>query len=136
MILSFLLLIAASAICRFVSWDAGNAFKARLARMVPRNVMEDHMRVLLEEFPDRLPEFRRRVAPCAAMQVMLDTAACACFAAACWFFPPHGMQHWALALVRYGSVLITPVAFVADVVSFARMFLGTYGRNAEVDGAV
>jgi hypothetical protein len=92
--------------------------------------------VLLGDYQERLGEFRRRVLPFDALHVALNAAACACFIAAVWLFPPSGMSDWDLAFVRYGSVLLTPVALLADVVSFARMLMATYGRNAEADEAV
>jgi hypothetical protein len=132
----FLFLLAAAGIFRLLSADAKKAFDQRLANLLPRKVMEERMRVLLAEYTDRLSEFRRRVMPFSALQVLLNAAACACFAAALWFFPPTGMAHWDLVIVRYGSVLLTPVAFVADVVLFARTLLATFARDAEADGAI
>ena len=46
------------------------------------------------------------------------------------------MEHWDLVFVRYGSLVLTPVAFVADAVIFARMLMATYGRGEERGGAV
>ncbi len=132
----FLFLVAAAAIFRFLSADANKAFRQRLARLLPRKVMEAHMSALLEDYPERLGEFRRRVLPYSALYVAFNAAACSCFAAALWFFPPSGLEQWDLLFVRYGSVLLTPVAFVADAVSFGRMLMSTYGRNAEADRAV
>jgi hypothetical protein len=132
----FLCLLAAAGIFRLLSADANKTFYQRLARLLPRNVMQDHLRVLLQDFPERLSEFRHRVAPYSALHVLLNTAACGCFAAACWFFPPNGMPHWDLVFVRYGSVLLTPVAFLADVVLFARMLMATFARDAEAGGAM
>ncbi|MGA3171309.1 MAG: hypothetical protein ABSE62_09865 [Chthoniobacteraceae bacterium] len=132
----FLLLVAAAGIFRWLSADANKAFSQRLARLLPRKIMQERMRVLLEDYPDRLGEFRWRVLPYSALHVALNAAACACFASALWYFPPSGMQHWDLLFVRYGSVLLIPVALVADVVKFARMLMATFGRGPEVDGAV
>jgi hypothetical protein len=132
----FLCLLAAAGIFRLLSADANKTFYQRLARLLPRKVMQEHLRVLLEEYPDRLSEFRWQVAPYSALHVLLNAAACGCFAAACWFFPPSGMAHWDLVFVRYGSVLLTPVAFLADVVLFARMLMATFARDAEAGGAM
>jgi len=132
----FLLLLAAAGIFRLLSADAMKTFHQRLARLLPRNVTEKHFRVLRADFPERLGNFRRRALPFSALHLALNLAACACFVAAVWFFPPGGMSHWDLVFVRYGGVLLTPVAFLADLVSFARMLLATYGRDAEADGAV
>jgi hypothetical protein len=132
----FLLLLAAAGVFRLLSADSRKSFDQRLARLLPRNVMRDHLRVLLEEFPDRVSEFRRRVMPHSALHVLFNAAACACFTAALWFFPPVGMAHWDLIFVRYGSLLLMPVAFLADAILFARMLMATFARDAEADGAM
>ena len=132
----FLCLLAAACILRYLSSDAMKQFKLRLAALLPRNVMESHLQVLLAEFPERLSEFRRRVLPCSAWHVVYNAASAVCFVAALWYFPPHGMEHWDLIFVRYGSVVLTPLAFMADVILFARILLATSGRGGEVDGAV
>jgi hypothetical protein len=67
---------------------------------------------------------------------LLNAAACCCFAAACWFFPPSGMERWDLLFLRYGSLILTPVAFLADVVLFARMLMATFATDAETGGAM
>lgn len=136
MTLPFLCLLAAAGIFRLISADANKAFRQRLARLLPRNVIQEHFRVLIQDFPDRLPEFRRRVAPFSALHVLLNAAACCCFAAACWFFPPSGMERWDLLFLRYGSLILTPVAFLADVVLFARMLMATFATDAETGGAM
>jgi hypothetical protein len=132
----FLLLLAAAGIFRFLSADAKKAFNQRLARLLPRKIMQEHLRVLMQDYPDRLSEFRRKVMPFSALHVGLNAAACSCFAAALWFFPPSGMAQWDLIFVRYGSLLLTPLALVADVVLFARMWMATFSRDAEADRAV
>jgi hypothetical protein len=132
----FLCLLAAAGIFRLLSADANKTFKQRLARLLPRNVTHNHLRVLIDEFPDRLSEFRFRVAPYSALHVLLNATACTCFAASCWYFPPSGLAHWDLLFLRYGSVLLMPVAFLADVVLFARMLMATFAGGAEADGAM
>jgi hypothetical protein len=132
----FLFLLAAAGIFRLLSADSKKAFNQRLASLLPRNVMRDHLRVLLADFPERTVEFRRRVLPYSGLHVALNTAACACFAAALWIFPPSGMQRWDLQFVQYGSLVLTPLAFLADAVLFARMLMATFGKDAEADGAV
>jgi len=98
--------------------------------------MDDHMRALLRDYPGRLVQFRRRVLPFSGLHVAFNAVACACFVSSLWFFPPSGMEHWDLLFVRYGSILLIPAAFLVDVVAFARMLMATFGRDAEVDGAV
>jgi hypothetical protein len=132
----FLFLLAAAGIFRLLSADANKAFNQRLVRLLPRKVMQEHLRVLLEDYPGRLGEFRRRVLPFSAVHLGFNATACACFVAAVWFFPPGGMPHWDLVFVRYGSLLLTPVALLADVVSFARLLMATFVKDAEADGAM
>jgi hypothetical protein len=132
----FLFLLAAAGIFRLLSADSKKAFNQRLARLLPRKVMREHLRVLLMDYPERAGEFRRRVLPYSALHVVLNTAACACFSIALWIFPPIGMAHWDLLFVQYGSLVLTPVAFLADAVLFARMLMATFGRDAQADGAV
>jgi hypothetical protein len=132
----FLFLLAAAGIFRLLSADANKAFRQRLASLLPRKVMEQHLRILLEDYPERVAEFRSRVLPFSALYVLFNAVACICLATGLWYFPPSGMEHWDLIFVRYGSVLLTPVAFLADAVAFARMLMATYSRNAEADGAV
>jgi hypothetical protein len=132
----FLFLMAAAAVFRLLSSDSNKAFNQRLARLLPRKIMQEHLRILLEDYPERLPEFRRRVMPYSALYVVFNTLACGCFAAALWFFPPGGMAHWDLVFVRYGSLLLPPLAFLADAVIFTRLLMATFARDAEADGAV
>ena len=132
----FLLLLAAAAGFRILSADSRRIFQQRLERLLPRNVVSEHLRVLTEEFPDLLGEFRRRGLPYSALHLFFNMAACLCFTGALWYFPPSGLERWDLMFVRYGSLLLIPVAFVADAVIFARMLVATFGRGAEADGAV
>jgi hypothetical protein len=132
----FLCLLAAAAIFRYLSSDAMKQYHRRLAGLLPRNVTQEPLRVLLTEFPERVAEFRRRVVPCSALHVAYNAASAACFVVALWFFPPQGMQHWDLIFVRYGSVVLTPLAFLGDVILFARMLIATFNRGGEADGAV
>jgi hypothetical protein len=132
----FLFLLAAAGIFRLLSADANKAFNHRLARLLPRKVMQEHLRVLMADYPERVGEFRRRVLPYSALHVAWNAAACCCFAAALWIFPPTGMARWDLLFVQYGSLVLTPVAFMADAVLFARMLMATFSRDAEADEAV
>jgi hypothetical protein len=131
----FLCLLAAAAIFRYLSSDAHKAFRARLVSLLPRNVMRDHLRVLQLEFPDRLGKFRRSVLPFSALHVLLNAAACLCFIAAVWFFPPIKMQKWDLLFVRYGSVAITPVALAVDLIAFGKLLASSFGHPGEANGA-
>ena len=129
----FLFLLAAAGIFRLLSADAKKAFRKYLARLLPRKVMKQHLRALLDDYPERLGEFRRKVLPFFGLHVTLNAAACACFVAAIWMFPPSGMAEWDLFFVRYGSVLLVPVAFMADTVWFTRILMATFGRGGKLD---
>jgi hypothetical protein len=124
----FLLLVAAAAIFRWLSSDAKKLYDHRLASLLPRNVIRHHLRVLMRDFPDRLGQFRRYALPHSALHVLWNAAAAACFTAALWYFPPMGMAHWDLIFVRYGSILITPLAFLMDFVGFIRLALSAFSR--------
>ncbi len=132
----FLLLMAAAGIFRYLSADAMKTFHARLARLLPRKIMQNHLKVLLDDYPERVAEFRRRILPLSALHVSFNAAACACFAAAIWFFPPHGIEYWDLIIMQYGSLLLIPAAFLADTVKFTRILMATFGRAAGPDEAV
>jgi hypothetical protein len=132
----FLLLLGAAAIFRYLSADANKAFKARLASLLPRSVVQEHLRVLAREYPDRLGEFRRRVVPWHGLHVLLNAAACGCFIPALWFFPPSGLDDLALGFLRYGSLLLAPVAFLMDIYTLTRMIMATFGSDAEAGGAL
>jgi hypothetical protein len=132
----FLCLLAAACIFRYLSSDAMKQFKVRLAHLLPRNVMKEHLQVLMAEFPERLAEFRRRVLPYSAWHVALNAASAICFVCALWYFPPQGMARWDLIFVRYGSVVLTPLAFLGDAILFAKMLIATSGRSAAADEAV
>ena len=126
-------------IFRLLSADSNKTYRRRLALLVPRNVTDQHLqqlKVLLKEFPDRLVEFRRRVLPYSGLHLLLNVASCGCFIFAVWFFPPREMQRWDLLFVQYGSLLVVPLAFIADAVNFGRLLVATFARDAEVDGAV
>ena len=132
----FLLLLAAAGLFRFLAADANKTFHRRLTRLLPRKVLRNHLEMLLDQYTDRLAEFRRRVLPFSAVRIAFDTAACACFACALWFFPPAGMEQWDLFFVRYGSLLLVPVAFIVDLIALTRLFKATFRRDVEPDGAV
>jgi len=131
----FLCLVAAAAIFRLLSSDANKAFRARLLHLLPRKVMDQHLRILIQQYPNRLTEFRRRVLPYSGLHVIFNAAACLCFVTAIWYFPPSGMQQWDLLFVRYGSVVLVPLAFLADAIRFARTLISTFGRNTPADEA-
>lgn len=133
----FLFLLAAAGIFRWLSSDANKAFNARLERLLPRKVMDHHLRVLLANYPDLWAEFRRRVLPYSGLNVAFNVTACGCFVAAVWYFPPSMMEHWDLIFVRYVSLLVVPVALLVDGVAFTRTLLATFARrDAEADEAV
>ena len=46
------------------------------------------------------------------------------------------MSDWDLLFVRYASILLTPAAFLADVITFAKMLMTTFGRGDGAPGAV
>lgn len=124
--LSFLLLLAAAGLLRFLAEDAHKAFQRRLASSLPRSVTERHLQVFLREFHQHFGEFRRQTLPFSALQIALNAAACGLFVFAVWYAPPAMLPAWALAFLRYASVVVVPAAFVADAVGFARVLAATF----------
>ncbi len=131
---SFLMLLAAAGILRYLAVQAKRTFHQRLGRLLPRNVTSQHVAVLIEQFPQQIPQFRWRVLPFSALHIFLNATSCAAFVVALWWFPPSAMSDWDLFFMRYGSLLIVPAAFLFDVWSFARLFLLTLIRRDEFDG--
>lgn len=121
---SFLMMIGAACILRFLAAEAKRAFAKRLAGLLPRNVMEEHLNAL-REFPQHYPVFRARVLPFSALQIACNAASCICFVAALWYFPPSALSETNLYFMRYGSMLVVPAAFLFDVFVFVRLFCTT-----------
>ena len=131
--LNFLMLVAAACIFRFLASEAKRVFAKRLTDLLPRKVVNEHLSAL-RNFPEHFPLFRSRVLPFSALQIVFNALSCACFIAALWFFPPSALSTWDLRFMRYGSLFVVPLAFVFDVVVFARLFLSTLSvKEAEIE---
>jgi len=124
------MVIGAACILRFLAAEAKRAFALRLAGLLPRNVMDEHLNAL-RKFPQHYPIFRTRVLPFSALQIAFNAASCACFVAALWFFPPSALSEGNLFFMRYGSLLIVPAAFLFDVFVFVRLFCRTLTASKE-----
>jgi hypothetical protein len=130
--LNFLMLIAAACVFRYLSAEAKRVFTCRLTGLLPRKVLSEHLAVL-RNYPQHFPIFRSRVLPFSALQIAFNTFSCMCFVVALWYFPPAALSSWDLFFIRYGSLLIVPIAFVFDLVAFARLFWVTLSVNEELD---
>ena len=126
MTFSFLLLLAAAGIFRFLAHDAKKAFDRRVAAFLPANVDADHVNVLLREFPQHCSEFRFRVLPFSAANLLMNAASCIAVVSALWICPPTGMSAADLVLLQYGGLIIVPLAFVIDFVGFFRLLFRTF----------
>lgn len=123
-----LFLCVATGIFWFLAQEARQAFAARLASLLPRTVVERHLQVLLREFRQCLPEFRRRALPLSALHIVYNAAACGTLMTALWYTPPAGLPPGVLFFLRYAGAVVVPLAFVADVVLFARVLTATFAR--------
>lgn len=131
--LSFLFLLGAAGIFRFLAEDAKKAFKTRLAACLPRNVVERHLQVFLTEFHQHFSEFRRRILPFFALHIVLNAAACGMVVFALWYTPPEALPAWALIFMRYSCLIVVPLALVADTVIFSKVLIATFGRPLSLE---
>lgn len=122
---SFLMLLVAAGIFRYLALEAKRGFLSRLELLLPRNAMSEQLTVLFDQFPEQIPAFRRRVLPLSALQILLNTLSCICFVVALWWFPPAALSSWDLLFMRYGSLLVVPLAFLLDVWAFLRLLIST-----------
>ena len=130
--LNFLMLVAAACILRCLAAESKRIFTSRLADLLPRKVLREHLNAL-REYPQHFPIFRSRVLPFSALQIAFNALSCACFIAALWCFPPAALSSWDLFFMRYGSLLVVPIAFLFDLVVFARLFWATLSPSDELD---
>ena len=129
--INFLMLLVAACILRFLASEAKRAFSKRLVNLLPRKIVHSHLK-MLRQYPQDLPNFRARVLPFSALQIAFNALSCVCFVTAIWCFPPTMISSWDLLFMRYGSLLIVPLAFLVDVVAFTRLFLRTFSGKAEM----
>jgi hypothetical protein len=129
---NFLMLITAACILRYLAASAKRVFASRLAELLPRKVLKEHLSAL-RDYPQHFPIFRWRVLPFSALQIAFNALSCSCFIAALWCFPPAALSSWDLFFMRYGSLLIVPIAFLFDLVAFGRLFWVTLSDRDELD---
>jgi hypothetical protein len=130
--LNFLMLMAAAGILRYLAIEAKRTFGKRLENLLPHKLSKSHLAVL-REHPQHFSLFRTRVLPFSALQIVFNALSCVCFIAGLWLFPPSALSSWDLLFMRYGSLLIVPLAFVVDVFIFARLFWVTLTGKNEAD---
>jgi len=121
MVISFVLLVAASVLFRYLAFEAGVTFEKRTRALMPRNVGKTFVKTLFAEFREQLPAFRTQALPMQGLRLVLDTLACGTFVLGFWSFPPafiKGFDLWSLRDIGTGVVA---VAFVADAFAFLRM---------------
>ena len=130
--LNFLMLVVAACILRFLAAESKRIFVSRLASLLPRKVIKEHL-TALREYPEHFAIFRARVLPFSALQIAFNALSCASFIVALWCFPPTALSSWDLFFMRYGSLLVVPIAFLFDVVVFVRLFWATLATSNELD---
>jgi len=123
------MLLSAAAIFGFMAYSAKKAFALRVANIVPRNVVSDHLNILLREFPQHHSEFRSRALPLYAAHLALNTMACGVVLVAAWTFPTGIMSDFDLLVLRWGGLVIVPIAFVMDSVGFFRVLARSFVRQ-------
>lgn len=130
--LNFLMLMAAAGILRYLAVEAKRTFGKRLENLLSRKVAKGHL-AALREYPQHFSLFRWRVLPFSALQIVFNALSCVCFIVGLWLFPPAALSSWDLLFMRYGSLLIVPLAFLVDVFIFARLFWVTLAAKNEAD---
>ena len=123
-----LFLCVATGIFWFLAEEARQAFAARLASLLPRTVVERHLQVLLREFRQACRSSAAGLFPFSALHIVYNAAACGTLCLALWYTPPAGLPPGVLFFLRYAGAVVVPLAFVADVVLFARVLTATFAR--------
>lgn len=123
---SFLLLIGASAIFRWLAAQAASAFDARLRRLLPPNAARRGIASRLRQAPHRIPEFRTRALPVRALAIAMDLLCCATLLTALWVFPPSFLAGSELAAIQYGGAFVVLAAALVDGIAFAWMAIAAW----------
>jgi hypothetical protein len=126
--LSFILLLIAAGILRYVAVQARSAYVRRLTEILPRKVTEGHLQALFDEYRPRLRAFRAQALPYSALELFLNAFACAVFVAALWTYPPQQLSEMNVFLVRYCSAAMVLLAFLGDLFEFGQLFYFTFAR--------
>lgn len=121
MSLSFILLVLASVILRHLSAEAKRAFAYRLRALLPRDVLCDHLQILLKQHRNRMPEFRTRALPMHAAHLALDAFSCATLLTALWLFPPSVLAGFELAVFKYAGLAVVLLALTVELVLLCRL---------------
>ncbi len=134
---SFVLLLIAAGLLRYVALQARSEYARRLAGILPRKVTEGHLQALFDEYRSRLGAFRAQALPFSALELFLNASACAVFVAALWSYPPEQLSQMNLFLLRYCSTAMVVLAFVGDAFEFGQLFYFTFARAEmeEIDEA-
>ena len=132
---SFFLLIAASAILRYLAVLAGRVFDSRLRELLPRNALDAPLDTLFREFPERLPEFRVQALPARAARVALDTLCCGALLGSLWTVEPPFLAGTELSMLRIAGVLAVSAGFLADIAGFGWLAIRACARPRASDPA-
>ena len=126
---SFLMLLAAAVIFRYLGSHSKSVFRGRLTRLLRREVTGNRLHTVLREHPERLPEFRSHILPMLTLQLFCDAAACSAIVLGVYAFPPENFGPNDLFLVRLTSTLVFALALLFDAYQFVRAVLAAFGRS-------
>jgi hypothetical protein len=112
--LSFLLLIVAALVFRYLAFQANQAFTARLIEVLRFNPTRRRLAAALKDHPERLARFRSYVLPLAARQILLDSVACVILILALFQFAPPGIGSRDLAFLQWISIPVVSLAMAAE----------------------
>lgn len=132
---SFLLLITASAIFRWLAARAGAAFDARLRRVLAPNATRRGIAFCLRQAPHRVPEFRVRALPMRALALAMDLLCCVTLLTALWVFPPSFLAGSELAAMQYSGAFVVVAAALVDGAGFARLTVAVWTIGAAQSSA-
>src|SRR6266480_553495 len=104
MSVNFFMLLAGALIFRYLAIRIRTTFGERLARLFGRSASRRAVVALLRQYPEHAMVFRIRLLPLSALELLLDTLACAAFLAAIIVFPPMKFGATDLLLLQRGSV--------------------------------
>lgn len=125
MTVNFFMLLAGALIFRYLAIRTRATLAERLARLFGRAVSPRAAVALLRQSPEHGPVFRTRLLPLSALELLLDTLACAAFLAAIIVFPPTKFGPTDLLLLQRGSVGVVLVALLIDMLGLCRALVAT-----------
>lgn len=125
MSVNFFMLLAGALIFRYLAVRTRTTFAEGFARLFGPSVSRRAVVALLRQYPEHVASFRIRLLPLSALELLLDTLACAAFLAAIIAFPPIKFGATDLLLLQRGSVGIVLLALLIDMLGLCRVLFAT-----------